>query len=184
MPSLISVHAAGLYGPWGGLAEREGLLDRISDIEPRSPKNSARLADTLWPTLQSSMPCGAMRRSSFLRPPCRPWLPPARAAIRHLKASNGERTEHQHIAAVTKHALRATGLPILENAPHIVPVMIGDADRCKAASDLLLNHLHPTDQQFDRPDRNRASAHHSDSFADGVLLFLSRELNGSSFVSG
>jgi hypothetical protein len=25
------------------------------------------------------MPCGAMRRSSFLRPPCRPWLPPARA---------------------------------------------------------------------------------------------------------
>jgi 5-aminolevulinate synthase len=61
------------------------------------------------------------------------------AAIRHLKASNEERTEHQYIAAVTKHALRAAGLPILENPSHIVPVMIGDADRCKAASDLLLN---------------------------------------------
>ena len=31
------------------------------------------------------------------------------------------------------------GLPILDNASHIVPIMIGDADRCKAASDLLLN---------------------------------------------
>ena len=61
------------------------------------------------------------------------------AAIRHLKASNEERTEHRYIAAVTKHALRAAGLPILDNPSHIVPVMIGDADRCKAASDLLLN---------------------------------------------
>ena len=73
------------------------------------------------------------------------------------------RTEHQYIAAVTKHAPRAAGLPILDNASHIVPVMIGDADRCKAASDLPLNRPHPTDQLFDRPDRNRASAHHPDS---------------------
>jgi 5-aminolevulinate synthase len=43
------------------------------------------------------------------------------------------------MAAVTKHALRAAGLPILENPSHIVPVMIADAERCKAASDLLLS---------------------------------------------
>ena len=43
------------------------------------------------------------------------------------------------MAAVIKHALRAAGLPILDNPSHIVPVMVGDADRCKAASDLLLN---------------------------------------------
>ena len=85
------------------------------------------------------------------------------AAIRHLKASNEERTEHQYIAAVTKHGLPAAGLPTLDNASHIVPVMIRDADRCNAASDLLLNRLPPTDQLFDRPDRNRASAHHPDS---------------------
>jgi 5-aminolevulinate synthase len=43
------------------------------------------------------------------------------------------------MAAVTKRALRAAGLPTLDNPSHIVPVMIGDADLCKAATDLLLS---------------------------------------------
>jgi 5-aminolevulinate synthase len=54
------------------------------------------------------------------------------AAVRDLKSSNEKRERHQYMAAVTKHALHAAGLPILENPSHIVPVMIGDADRCKA----------------------------------------------------
>ena len=49
-----------------------------------------------------------------------------------------ERDGHQYMAAVTKHALGAAGLPVLENPSHIVPLMVGDAERCKAASDLLL----------------------------------------------
>jgi 5-aminolevulinate synthase len=60
------------------------------------------------------------------------------AAVRHLKISNEEREGHQHITAVTKRVLRAAGLPTLDNPSHIVPVMIGDADLCKAASALLL----------------------------------------------
>ncbi len=70
-------------------------------------------------------------------------LPPmvtagACAAIRHLKSSNLEREGHQYMAAVTKHALRAAGLPVLDSPSHIVPLMVGDAEHCKAASDLLL----------------------------------------------
>jgi 5-aminolevulinate synthase len=89
-------------------------------------------------------------------------LPPvvaagACAAVRHLKSSNEERGRHQYMAAVTKHALRAAGLPILENPPHIVPVMIGDADRCKAASGTASIF---TNQLSDSPDREGASAHH------------------------
>ena len=60
------------------------------------------------------------------------------AAVRHLKASTVERRQHQHMAQLTKHALRAAGLPVMDNPSHIVPVMVGDAQACKAASDLLM----------------------------------------------
>jgi 5-aminolevulinate synthase len=42
------------------------------------------------------------------------------------------------MASVTKHALEAAGIPVKDNPSHIVPVMVNDAERCKAASDLLL----------------------------------------------
>jgi 5-aminolevulinate synthase len=58
--------------------------------------------------------------------------------VRHLKESGEERARHQHMAALTKHALRAAGLPVLDNQSHIVPLMVGDAAMCKAASDLLM----------------------------------------------
>jgi 5-aminolevulinate synthase len=70
-------------------------------------------------------------------------LPPsvaasAAAAIRHLKRSNAERERHQQMARLVKHALRAAGLPVMDNPSHIVPVFVGDAQKCRAASKLLL----------------------------------------------
>jgi 5-aminolevulinate synthase len=34
--------------------------------------------------------------------------------------------------------LAAAGLPVMQNTTHIVPVFVGDPERCKQASDLLL----------------------------------------------
>jgi 5-aminolevulinate synthase len=138
---IDEVHAVGLYGPrGGGIAEREGLMNRIDVIEATLAKGFGLLggyiaADaSIVDAVRSYAPQFIFTTT----------LPPmvaagACAAIRHLKASNEERAEHQYMAAVTKHALRAAGLPILDNPSHIVPVMVGEADRCKAASDLLLN---------------------------------------------
>src|SRR5438477_12865046 len=41
-------------------------------------------------------------------------------------------------AARVKAVLGAAGLPVLASTTHIVPVVVGDPEKCKAASDLLL----------------------------------------------
>ena len=70
-------------------------------------------------------------------------LPPsvcaaATAAIRHLKTSSWERERHQDRAARTKAVLTAARLPVMPSDTHIVPVFVGNAEQCKAASDMLL----------------------------------------------
>ena len=72
-------------------------------------------------------------------------LPPAvaaaaRASIAHLKVSSIERAAQQAAVAATKAALVAAGLPIMPTETHIVPVMVGDPELCKRASDILLEH--------------------------------------------
>src|SRR4029078_8213376 len=68
-------------------------------------------------------------------------LPPAicaaaAAAIRHLKTSQWERDRHQDRAARVKAVLTAAGLPLMESDTHIVPVLVADPEKCKAACDM------------------------------------------------
>ena len=70
-------------------------------------------------------------------------LPPALAAgavasIRYLKTHNEVRVAHQERAATLKARLRKAGLPVMDSASHIVPVLVGDAVHCKMISDILL----------------------------------------------
>ncbi len=71
-------------------------------------------------------------------------LPPALAAgalasVRHLKASSIERQHHQERAAKLKAMLEAAGLPVMPSESHIVPVLVGDAAKCKQVTDMLLS---------------------------------------------
>src|SRR5271170_7515632 len=126
-----------MYGPrGGGIAERDGAMSRIDVIEGTLAKAFGCLggyiaaSSTLIDTVRSYA-------SGFIFTTA---LPPAvcaaaTAAIRHLKASQWERDRHQDRAARVKAVLNAAGLRVMPNDTHIVPVLGGDPERCKAASD-------------------------------------------------
>ena len=140
MTYIDEVHAVGMYGPrGGGVAEREKLMDQIDIIEGTLAKGFGTLGGYI--AAKASI-CDAVRSfaPSFIFTTA---LPPsvasaATAAIRHLKGSEMERARQRQQVARTKHALLAAGLPVMETPSHIVPVFVGDAEKCKAACDLLM----------------------------------------------
>jgi 5-aminolevulinate synthase len=112
-------------------------------------------------------------------------LPPAicaaaTAAIRHLKSSQSERTRQQECAARVKSALTAAGLPIMLSETHIVPVMVGDPEKCKHASDLLLSEHgiylqpinYPTVPRGSERLRITATPYHDDVLIDQLAEAL------------
>jgi 5-aminolevulinate synthase len=137
---IDEVHAVGMYGPrGGGIAEREGVMHRIDVVEGTLAKAFGCLggyitgSNRLIDAVRSYAP-GFIFTTA---------LPPAvcaaaTAAIRHLKSSSWERERHQDRAARVKAVLSASGLPVMANDTHIVPVFVGDPEKCKQASDMLL----------------------------------------------
>ena len=140
MTYLDEVHAVGLYGPrGGGIAEREGLMDRLTVIEGTVGKAFGVVGGYI---AASADLCDFIRSfaSGFIFTTA---LPPAvaagaRASIRHLKDSGAERERHQRIVAEVREKLDAIGIPHIDNPSHIIPVMVGDPVKCKYISDLLL----------------------------------------------
>ncbi|WP_448585230.1 5-aminolevulinate synthase [Thermaurantiacus sp.] len=138
---LDEVHAVGLYGPrGGGVAEREGLMDRITVIEGTLGKAFGVVGGYI---AGSAALCDFIRSfaSGFIFTTA---LPPsvaaaATASIRHLKSSSVERAAHQARVAKVRARLKAIGIPMLDNPSHIIPVMVGDPRHTKMISDWLLD---------------------------------------------
>ena len=176
------VHAVGMYGPrGGGQAELQGAMARVDVIEGTLAKAFGCLGGYIT---ASAALCDAVRSYApgFIFTTA---LPPAicaaaTAAIRHLKASSFERERHQERAARVKAVLNAAGLPVMPSDTHIVPVFVGEPEKCKEATDLLLAEYgiyiqpinYPTVPKGSERLRITPTPYHEDALIDALAEAL------------
>jgi 5-aminolevulinate synthase len=139
---IDEVHAVGLYGATGaGKLEELGLQDQVDIVNGTLGKafgvqGGYIAADADVVDCIRSVAAGFIFTTSMSPVSCAGAL----AAIKYLKEHNEVREKHQERARKLKHRLLKAGIPVMEcSTTHIVPVFVGDAKKCKAMSDRLLN---------------------------------------------
>ncbi len=181
---LDEVHAVGLYGQRGaGVAERDGVMGEIDIIEGTLGKAFGVMggyiaADEDVVDAVRSYASGFIFTTS---------LPPALAAgaiasVRWLKAHPEVRVRHQERAATLKRRFSEAGLEAMASSTHIVPVMVGDPNRCKMVSDMLLTDFGVYVQPINYPTVPRGTERlrftptpfHTDEMMDALVAAMDK----------
>ena len=139
---IDEVHAVGLYGEHGaGKLEQFELQDRVDIVNGTLGKafgvqGGYIACDSIVVDAIRSVAAGFIFTTSMSPVTCAGAL----AAIKYLKENSDLRERHQDRARKLKYRLQKAGIPVMEcSTTHIVPVLVGDAKRCKEMSDALLN---------------------------------------------
>jgi 5-aminolevulinate synthase len=149
---LDEVHAVGMYGPHGaGVAEH---LDFEAHASGRPQGTVMDRIDIITGTLGKAYGCvgGYIAASAKLVDTIRSLapgfifttsLPPSvmagsKAAIEYQMREQGDRTLQQLHTRAVKDKLQEADIPVMPNPSHIVPVLVGDAELARKASDLFL----------------------------------------------
>ena len=138
---IDEVHAVGLYGETGaGMSAKlrsqdqidivNGTLGKAFGVQGGYIAGKSEVIDAI-----RSVSSGFIFTTSMSPVICAGAL----ASVKYLKDHNELRVKHQERAKRLKNLLRNRDIPIFENETHIVPVKIGDAKKCKAISDELIN---------------------------------------------
>ena len=139
---LDEVHAVGMYGEEGaGVAQRDNVMHRLDIVEGTLGKAFGVMGgyiaahETIIDAIRSTASGFIFTTST-----CPVMAAGALASIRKLRSDDGRklRRSHQAQAALLKQKLRDAGLPLMESETHIVPLLVGDPEKCKALSDTLL----------------------------------------------
>jgi 5-aminolevulinate synthase len=137
---LDEVHGVGLYGPrGGGIAERDGVADRVTIIEGTLAKAFGVMGGYIAGPGNLVDVIRSFADSFIFTTSIGPHIAAgARAAIRHLKHSSSEREAQQRNIAQLKSLLGSAGLPVPRSDSHILPIVIGNAHLCRRISEELL----------------------------------------------
>ena len=187
MTYIDEVHAVGLYGETGaGVCEQIGE-DRVDIVNGTLGKafgvtGGYIAADAVIIDTVRSVASGFIFTTSLSPVLCAGAL----ASIKYLKDHDELRIRHQERAETLSYMLRDRGLVIHDAAcTHIVPVMVGDAFKCKAMSDTLLNEYgifiqpinYPTVAEGTERLRIAPTPFHTDSMMNDLVDALERVFN-------
>ena len=183
MTYIDEVHAVGLYGVHGGgKVEELGLESRIDIVNGTLGKaygvqGGYIAADSDVIDAIRSVAAGFIFTTSMSPVACSGAL----AAVKYLKDHNEIREKHQERARKLKHRLGVAGIKVMEcSTSHIVPVLVGEAKKCKAMSDMLLQEYNIYVQPINYPTvdvgterlRFAPTPFHTDSMIEDLVVAL------------
>lgn len=179
---LDEVHAVGLYGEQGGgVSQRDNVADQVDIIEGTLAKGFGVHGGYVT-AKKEIIEYLRLAASGFIFTTALPpsIVAPALASVRLARQQNWRREKLFERVHTFQKKLKEAGIPYLQTESHIVPVMIGDAERCKEISKRLLEEFslyatpinYPTVPKGTERLRLTPNPFHTDAMMDDMVQAL------------